>query len=256
MNAPARRSIFIAIPAYDGKLEYATVMSLHRAYAECLENGWEIQIFIRSGDALITRARNVLAATFLASAATDLLFVDSDLGWNKGSFARLMKHDVDFVFGCYRFRRDPEDYPVRSLPDGSMTIDGKTGLMEVAGGPTGFMRLRRTVIEQLTAAKGDNWYEEDSAPGLKLYPLFETELRDHKLWSEDFTFCRSWRDGLGGKIYADPSLVMHHTGPRMHSGSFAAFLANDPKFKVPPTVEVPPAGPTTSILDLARAAAE
>jgi hypothetical protein len=133
--------------------------------------------------------------------------------------------------------------------------------MEVAGGPTGFMRLRRTVIEQLTLAKGDNWYEEDSAPGLKLYPLFETELRDHKLWSEDFTFCRSWREGLGGKIYADPSLVMHHMGPRMFSGSFEQFLANDPKFKVPPVdapatpQTVPLTGNAKSILDLARAAA-
>jgi hypothetical protein len=267
MSEPTKR-IFVAIPAYDGKVEYTTFMSIQRAFEECVSNGWHLGVMVRGSDALICRARDVLVAQFLSNPEnTDLLFVDADVAWKRGSFSRLMRHDVDFVGGPYRMRSDPEDYAIRCLPNNDFSRS-ENGLIEVAACPTGFMRIRRSAIECMVEHRKDDWYDDNQiAPGLRIVQLFTTPIVDHKMWGEDFSFCKMWRE-LGGKVYIDPDMHTYHTGSKLFGGSFADFLQSPqfagrvaampvPKPQPPPGTVMPVKEPSGNrILDLAREAAQ
>ena len=254
----SERRIFIAVPAYDGKVCSSTLLCLDRAHEECISNGWQLGVFIQSSEALICKARDIMVAQFLSNADhTALLFVDADVAWKRGSFTRLMKHDEDFVAGAYPMRRDPEDYAIRALPDGAFNRRASDGLIEVAGCPTGFMRLRRSVLERCVEHRKDIWYEIKDLPGLRIHSLFHTPIIDHQMWSEDIAFCRMWRE-IGGKVFVDPDLVMYHVGQKMFSGCLSDFL--NERFgsttQSAPVAQQPVDAPSGNrVLDLARQAA-
>ena len=83
---------------------------------------------------------------------------------------------------------------------------------------TGFMMIRRCVIDRLIEAYPERMYQSDHVytpdqAEQKCYALFEcmidTQTREYL--SEDFGFCRLWR-ALGGKIWLDVEAPLVHTG--------------------------------------------
>jgi hypothetical protein len=186
--------------------------------------GWGFTQFRWAQDSLIAHARNVCVAKFMESDATDMLFLDSDVACGPGVFSRLLTHDADVVAGVYRVKNDVERYPVVGL-DEPATQDTDTGLLEVKDIPFGLVRIRRSVIEKMQAAEPDNWFYANNADRTKCHALFNTEIRDHTFWGEDYYFCRKWR-ALGGKIYVDPEFRLAHVNGdgKAFSGSFANFL--------------------------------
>ncbi len=217
---PATKSVFVAVPAYND-IAAPTLISLLRARDEAIAAGWQCDIHVRPGDSMIHLARNVALTKFLASKATDILFWDADIATAPGGFTRLMSHPVDFVGGAYRFRSDPEDYPVRW--QGELTADPATKLLTNPGLglPAGFLRVTRAAVERMAAAFPDLWVKERD--GRKLLWLFDFLMIDHEAFSEDFVFCQRWRD-IGGAVWLDPSLALHHTGSKTFSGVYSHFL--------------------------------
>ena len=172
----------IALPIYGGKIEIPLFHSLDRAFQECVENGWRTPyVMVRSQDSVITRARNASLAHFMqATQCTDLVFIDGDISWEPGHFARLMSHDVDIVAGVYRSRGEPENPICRPLDSGYLEIDQANGLMALGGVGTGFFRITRGAVERMLAAYGHRWYEDkQTAPGLKIPCLFDFEYKWH-----------------------------------------------------------------------------
>lgn len=232
--APGQRYPMIGIPLYSGKIDVPLFHSLAAASSECMARGWQPPyVMFRTLDSVITRARNVTVAHFLTrTPCTDLVFVDGDIAWDPGSFARLLDHPVDLVAGVYPARGEPERYIVRPL-ENELVVDQATGLMEVAGVGTGFMRMTRACAQRMTDVNADRWYLDDAtAPGLKIHALFDFELVPNgpdaladgsTYFSEDYTFCRRWR-ALGEKVWIDPQLTLHHTGEKTFSGKFISFL--------------------------------
>ena len=83
-------SLFIATPCLDGNVGAYYTASLVRTMTTLQQKGWRSpQIDFEIGNSLIADARNKLVARFLASAATDLLFIDSDLSWSPDDLVRL-----------------------------------------------------------------------------------------------------------------------------------------------------------------------
>lgn len=259
-----QRKILICTPAHDGKICTGTAISLMEAHVEAARHGWSVAVSFRNGDSLLNRGRDVLLSTFWYSDCTDMLFVDSDISWPIGAFAKIMSHPVDFVGGIYRSRGDPPLYVCNPLP-GGMQVYYPSGLAEVKGVGTGFLRLTRAAVKRLLDyTPEDHWYvDKETAPGMKVHHLFDVTFDPRKdpgmrLESEDYVFCNRYRDA-GGKVYADTELTLFHTGIATFEGHFGNHLRNGgggAKVMPQTPVEAGAHPVQASVLDLARAAAE
>lgn len=231
MRSPVlRKHIMFAIPCKDS-LSDATLNSLLKASSEATRRGWGTDLMQRTSDSCIQRARCFLFTHFLErTQCTDMLFVDDDIGFSLEGFARLMEFPVDIVGGAYRARAQQEHYILRGLND-ELRREPPHGLMEVEGCGTGFLRITRAAAEEMAAAYPDDWYEDPTCQGLRVRNLFEFEVRNHKLYSEDYNFCRKWRAlGPDHKVWIDPEQVLDHVGHATFRGQLLGFLnANVPK---------------------------
>lgn len=161
-------------------------------------------------------ARNAIVRHFLASDCTELLFLDADVSWSPEGIVQLCKRDLDLVGGVYPFRRESQNMPVRLL---DTRLPDETGLLEVEGLPTGFMKIKRRVIERVAAVSKVYLDKTDETP-----QCFERLTGDDKTrWGGDIAFCNKWRD-LGGKIYADTEIRLGHAATVIYRDSLAAFL--------------------------------
>lgn len=204
--------VFMAIPAHSGEVHVATLTSIVQSVTELRDKRVPVSLLCWAGDSLLPHARNALVAKFLTTDCTDLVFVDSDISWEPGSLSRLLSHDVDFVAGAYRHKKEDETYPVNWLqtPPEQWT-DEATGLIRVADVPMGFARIRKAAVQKMADAYSMRAYRHPSAPELDCRALFEIEYRPGGLYGEDFVFCGRWRD-LGGTVFLDPELSLTHHG--------------------------------------------
>src|SRR6185312_16087542 len=82
---------------------------------------------------------------------------------------------------------------------------------------TGFLLIRRAAIERMIAAYPETHYATIQAhplppdPSPNQYALFDCMIEpETRIYlSEDYAFCRRWRD-LGGKIWLDTEGVLTH----------------------------------------------
>ena len=56
--------------------------------------------------------------------------------------------------------------------------------------------------------------------------FFDTDVREGRYYSEDWTFCENWRD-LGGEVWVDKRVLLKHTGTFTydHVGQDAVYKA-------------------------------
>lgn len=179
-------------------------------------------------DSLVMQARNQILAEFRASDATDLIFIDSDIGWEVGGLLRLMSHNVPFVAGLYRRKEETVSYTVQFSDTHAVTRNRETGLIEVTRVGAGFLRLQRNAIERMIDAYPGLRYSPPHALGetKDRYALFDTSLENGEFRGEDYTFCDRWR-AIGGKIWADPEIVLHHIGTMAYTGSLRDVLVKN-----------------------------
>jgi hypothetical protein len=113
-------------------------------------------------------ARNYLIRDFLQSECTDLFFLDADMGWQPNCVLRLLKADGDIVGGIYPHKSDNNTYPFH--PFQGETHQNQHGLFEMPKVATGFMRIRRPVLEAL--------YEREKAKGRLLWLDGDSEAQN------------------------------------------------------------------------------
>lgn len=212
------QKVFIAVAAYEG-LGAGFSYSLFHTGAALARAGVGSELAIYSGNCHVDDSRNRLAHDFLLSDCTDLVFLDADIGWSAESFLKLIAYDRDVVAGVYPKKNGDDAFPVKTLP-GEIWSD-REGLIEVAGVPTGFLRIRRAVIERLAERAVRYNAKNDSAYGTAL--IFEREIHAGTRWGGDYVFCRKWRE-LGGKIYIDPMMRFEHSGEDTWSGCVGTWL--------------------------------
>jgi len=176
------------------------------------------------GQSNLPRARNVLVARFLASDATDLMFIDDDVGWNQTDILRLLASDQPLVAGVYRRKTEqPNEFAGWScefLPGWAPGANTDAmGNVEVARAATGFMRIQRQLFDAMIDArpewKGGKAEELSSEERQFYYRLFAYDDEDS---TEDYVFCDRWR-ALGGRVFIDPSPQLSHVGEKAYSGA-------------------------------------
>jgi len=220
----ADKHIWFAIPAYTGTIHLGTMRSIIADMLKLAERGDRVTIFDESGNAMIGDCRGLIVAQFLASDATDLVFIDSDMVWEAGTILKLVDHPHDFVACLYPQRRDPIDFCVQWHPDkAELWADPETGLLEVAGVPAGLMRLSRPMLEKMVAAYPDTQFYCPQAPGDTVHDLFGPYRVGKIKFGEDYSFCRRWRD-IGCKVWVDPEISMGHVGYKTFMGKAGDWL--------------------------------
>lgn len=214
------QKVFIAVAAYQGCGAGFTWALFHTgaALASC-GIGYELAIY--AGHVHVDDSRNRLVAQFLNSDCTDLLFLDADVAWQADDLIRLLSYDRDVVAGVYPKKQGEDAYPVK-LPPGEIWADAD-GLIEAEGVPTGFLRIRRAVIECLTADAVSYSAKNDAPFPIPL--IFERQVHDGSRWGGDYVFCRKWR-ARGGRIYVDPAIRFAHAGEHEWTGSLGQWLKN------------------------------
>lgn len=182
--------------------------------------GFDRVYLTHCGDQFIAKARNKLVNDFLVNhpGVENFFFIDDDLGWPAEKFVEFIERDEDILVGVYPKRSDDEDWPVVVKGEGGV-LEEKDHLIRILRGPTGFMRIKRRVLEALLP----------HAPPFKdINPKGETEetpgffaagvMPDGWFWTEDYIFCNN-AVAMGFEIWADPDVAFTHRGQKAWGGA-------------------------------------
>ena len=239
------RPLFIT-PCYGAMVTSAFTTSLLALNNALWQVGMNALIQLNPGDSLVTRARNNSVVQFLSAPEfTHLFWIDADVGFTPEAVFRLLLADRDVVAGAYPIKRIhwPEHmpsnmsstdfinahtaFPVNAAHGNhnmALNIDDD-GFLEVSEAPTGFMAIKREVLTTMMARLPELKYTPDGPPDRPhrdlFYRFFDVmiEPETNRYLSEDYAFCRRWRD-LGGKVYIDTTSKLQHQGPYTFSGDF------------------------------------
>ncbi len=211
----SQQKVLIAVPAYDG-LSAGFAYALFHTGAALQKAGIAYELAIYDQNCHVDDSRNALVAKFLSTDCTDMVFLDADLGWFASDFVKLLSHDRDVVAGVYPKKHGDDAFPVLMKP-GEIWSDAD-GLIEVDGVPTGFLRMRRAVLERL-ASEAQHFNAKRRPTPL----IFERQIHGGERWGGDYVFCRKWR-ALGGKIYIDPNMRFEHSGEQSWTGCVGSWL--------------------------------
>lgn len=208
----AGRSLMIGIPAYDSKIDVDSALNLLQLAGLAGKHQFELQIAHVSGCSILPKARNSLIAKFIESKCTDFLFLDTDVIFKAEDIVRLMgvATNKDVVAGVYPKKNKETQMAVDLIysSTASPIVEPEFNLYEAQHAATGFMLIRRHVIEKMMAAYPELMYA-DKAESLVCYSLFDFQLKDQTYYGEDYIFCQRAR-AIGLKIYIDPLLKLGH----------------------------------------------
>lgn len=209
----------------------ATVHSLARF-------GIAYQLHLLQGNCHVDDVRNEIIRDFLESGCTELFFIDDDVGWRPQSFLRLLEVPGDIVAGVYCHRSDGETYPFH--PGEGLREANADGLYPMPKVPTGFMRIRRPVLEALykeECDKGRRFWRKNEPPQSGRKPFakivergFASELglegtqgSDCEYHSGDYVLCLKARRA-GFSTFADIELPFEHVGEKVYTGHLGNHL--------------------------------
>lgn len=212
-----------------------------------------------NSDSLVPRARNnMIAKAMFDKTMTHIIFIDADIEWSPSDILKLIIADKGIVGGIYplkhfhwerlledgvldKFKKKKESPFMKQIEDdllfqncmlkynfnsvhGASSLEISNNLAEVRHIATGFMMIKREVIECMQKAFPSSKYEDDigyltQEEKIHAYALFDCAVEEKHYLSEDWLFCQRWIN-MGGKIYADVSINLTHIGTQAFKGSF------------------------------------
>lgn len=158
-------------------------------------------------ESLVHRGRMEMVASFLKTDHTHLFWLDADMEFTPEDVAKVWNMQADVGVGFYPMKKT--DQPPLSAWRGGKLVDLRecpAEPFEVDYAGTGFMCVKREVIEKLAAAAPVFRGKDGPVPAIMLTPV-----TDGVLESEDYYFCRTAREA-GFKIMGDPSIRIGHWG--------------------------------------------
>lgn len=217
----AGRKLMIAIPAYDGKLNIKSAFALANLAPTAAKYGVEIHLTQVSGCSIITKARNALVGNFMRSDCTDLLFIDADVVVKADDILRLLalSTNKDVTAGIYTRRASDRKFFLDFfLDEDNQLIFDENGMVQVLHIGTGFMMIRRHVLEKMIAAHPE-WAYTGNDGVIKDYEVFAFAVQDGEYVGEDYLFCRRAYEH-GFDVFLDPSICLPHIGTEEFSRDF------------------------------------
>jgi hypothetical protein len=237
--------IFIASPMYGGLC--SGLYTIGMISVSNVLNGAGIPFSYNTlmTESLITRARNLLAHTFLSTNFSHLMFIDADIGFTATDIISMINADKDIICGIYPKKEInwplveaavKQGVPASGLANftGSFVVNLANGAqeetfhidkpLEIENGGTGFMVVKREVFEALSESvprySHDMYRPEDSEQKpMLIHEFFATSIdeKSNRLLSEDYHFCKIARK-QGFKVWAAPWVRLVHCGAYNFSG--------------------------------------
>jgi hypothetical protein len=261
--AKAKPHLVILTPCYNSSMYVTYTESLLQTMFMCKDMGINATIHFCRNDSLVSRARNNLIAKAMSiSTATHFLFIDADITWSPYDILKLLVADKPIVGGIYPIKNYEFDKLVANpnalndifirknksqLKDSfsnkeylqtnmvryninyaSNMLEIENNLTKVKHLATGFMLIKRTVIEVMSKAFPQTKYVDDvnflsGKENDFAYALFDCGVEDGHYLSEDWMFCNRWQK-MGGSVYADITINLDHTGIETYKGSFISSI--------------------------------
>jgi hypothetical protein len=237
--------IFIATPMYGGMCAGFYTQSIIQLLTTCQANGVDAEFSFMFNESLITRARNSLTHTFLKTDCTHLMFIDADIKFRADDVIHMIRAEKDILCGIYP-KKEINWYSVKAAMDRGVPFDqlkSHTGSfvvnlvnyvgevtvpvgepVEIFNGGTGFMLIKREVFDKLRESVPS--YSNDvvdlggkMAQSEPIREFFTTSIEPgtNRLLSEDYHFCRIWRES-GGQVFAAPWCQLAHIGTYTFEG--------------------------------------
>lgn len=250
--------LFIATPMYGGLCAGYYAQSLLTLQNMLRDNRIDTACSFLFNESLIQRARNALVHGFLKTDFTHLMFIDADIHFDPKDVMPMLLADKPIICGIYP-KKEINWHAVHAAAvsgvspqelrkySGSFVVnlvgykeEQKVDLnqaVEIWNGGTGFMIIKREVFEKLkdhvpsyindTNDLGGNIGHE------RIHEFFATSIEQigERLLSEDYHFCKIWREYCGGTVWAAPWAQLAHIGTHRFDGQLM------PKLELPqPTV--------------------
>ena len=229
--------ITLATPMYGGVCSGAFMKSVLQLAQAVSNAGHQLNFIDLSNESLITRARNTLTEMFLRSMSDYLLFIDADQGFDAQAVVRMINENVDLIGAAVPMKAINWARVKKAVLDGKENLDEHTAIFnvnmnkeqrkmlkenpntiaEVDYMGTGLMLISRNVLE--TIKKDIKQYRCDQPQigsivfGDPIYDFWQTTIDEQsdRLLSEDYQFCKLWKES-GGKIYLATYVRVSHAG--------------------------------------------
>jgi hypothetical protein len=165
------------------------------------------------GYSQVDTARCQLATEALEQGFDELLWIDSDIGFDPNDVERLREHRLPIVCGLYA-KKGPREFACSFLDETESVLFGKAGgLTQIRYAGFGFALTRRAAYEQIR--------QQQNLPvcnlqfGKPLVPYFMPLVAEagSGAWylGEDYAFCHRAR-ASGIPIWADTTIRLWHVG--------------------------------------------
>ncbi len=232
----------ICTPCYGKVLGEGYLHSVMATVDLLRSHGHRVKVETVGNESLITRARNNMVAHFLASDFEKMMFIDADITWQAPAVLKLLESGKPVCGIPYptkkvdwervaRFvnRAHGEQLKPGQLRNSSLifTINRSKGSpaphdgwVEVDALATGFLMMDRSVLERMRDHyRTSLTYKNDVAGYAKYAPpehcvgIFECMIdpETRRYLSEDYAFCRRWRD-MDGHIHCNTQYRLIHSG--------------------------------------------
>jgi hypothetical protein len=244
----AQKKLFIGMPTYGGMMTTLTAKSLIDLNSLMAQYGVEVKFSFLMNESLIQRARNYITDEFLnRSDCTHLMFIDADIVFNPQDIIAMLALDKEIVGGPYpkksldwnqlnkAIKKNPELPPseyekltgsIVFNPVGGTTKFSIQEPLEIMDLGTGFMLIRRDVLEKYQAAYPEKMYKPDHVGqahfdgSREICAFFDCVIDpDSKRYlSEDYFFTQQCRK-IGIKTWLAPWINLGHMGSYLFQGS-------------------------------------
>ena len=256
-----KKHVLIATPCYGGSVTMAYHLSITGLMTEVAASRPDVALsfYLLGNESLVTRARNTCVAHFLAHPHfTHLFFVDADIDFSPATFLRVLDTGRDVAAACYPQKgiywdrvealvalraKKEEGSPsagelARAGLNYNVAINASEGVRVLTHEDcflpadycaTGFMAIGRRVFDVMRAAYPDQQYVNETLadPGMRNHNwlFFDCALdpATRQYLSEDYAFCKKWRDA-GGQIWVDMVSPLGHVGSYKFEGSIMSTL--------------------------------
>lgn len=219
----ATPSILTFVPAFRNQMTATTMLATHALSQAMWQRGLGFGITSMSWpDIADLRAFALTYFYDFAPEATHLLFLDDDMGFKPELILDMLMFNEPVVGAMYPKRT----LPIEFAGTGPTDAPSKGGFLKVDGVGMGITLIRRDAVEimlqkmpEISDDKLGGLTELFGASAKRLIRAFEPVRSERGKVSEDFSFCRRWRD-CGGEVWAACHHEIQHIGGHAFTACF------------------------------------